>query len=84
MKRARLGSMSAITGLVQVMIFSTALSRDKSCVHHYDPELKSQSLEYHHPTSLRNKKIQGSTFHWKMHALSFLGLQRHHSPGVYG
>jgi hypothetical protein len=29
---------------------------DESLVHHYDPELKSQSLEYHHTTSLRQKK----------------------------
>jgi len=28
--------------------------------------------------------MQGLTFCWKMHSHSFLGLQRHHSPGVHG
>jgi hypothetical protein len=30
------------------------------------------------------EKFQDSTFHWKMHAHSFLELHRHHSPEVDG
>jgi len=33
---------------------------------------------------LPEEKVQGSTFCWKMHAHSFLGLLRHYSPGVQG
>jgi hypothetical protein len=31
---------------------------DESWVHHYDPENKRQSMEYHHPSSLSLKKFR--------------------------
>lgn len=40
------------------MVFCTVLSQVTSLLCHYNPEMKSQSLKYYHPTSARKKKIR--------------------------
>jgi hypothetical protein len=48
---------------------------DKSWVHRYNPEMKSQLLELSSSHFSEKKEIQDATFCWKMHAHHFLELQ---------
>jgi hypothetical protein len=41
---------------------SRAITGDESGVHHFDPLTKRPSMEWHHQSSPRNKKIQGADF----------------------
>jgi histone-lysine N-methyltransferase SETMAR len=59
-------------------LYST-LTGHKSWLHHYDPELKSQILNYRHPTSPRKKKSMTQPSTGKCMLTVFLGLHRHHS-----
>ena len=64
-------------------LYST-VTDDKSWVHRYNPEMKSQSLELSSSHFSKKEKIQDSTFCWKIHVHHFLELQRHHLPRVRG
>jgi hypothetical protein len=74
----------SLTTKAKVMIFCTALSRGTrvGCI------TTTQNWKASHLNSitplLPERKNPDSAFCWKMHAHSFLGLQRHHSPWVYG
>ena len=57
---------------------------DGSWMRHYDPEMKSQSLEYRYPPFPRKKTIQDSLFRRETPAHSLLGPQSHYSPAVRG
>jgi len=57
-ERSKTWSLSAVTRPLQKWgqwFLSSVVTGDTSWVHHYDLELKSQSLEHHHPTSPRRK-----------------------------
>ena len=47
------------------------ITGDETWVHHYDPENKRQSMEYHHKESPQPKKIQNTGFGWKGHVDCF-------------
>jgi hypothetical protein len=53
---------------------------DYSWVHHYEPELKNQSLQYCHPTFTGRKKFKIQPL-LENACPQFSGLQRHHSAG---
>ena len=63
-------------------VYGTATGNG-SWVHHYDPELKSQSRDYRHPNSPRRKQFKTQPSR-AMHAHGFLAIQKHHSPRVHG
>ena len=37
---------------------SRIVTDDETCAHHYEPEMKRQSLEWHHTQSPRKKKFK--------------------------
>jgi hypothetical protein len=37
---------------------SQIVTGDETCIHHFEPETKRQSMEWHHPTSPRRKKFK--------------------------
>lgn len=57
---------------------------DGSWMRHYDPELKSQSLEHRHPPFPRKKTIQDSHIRRETPPLSLLGQQSRYSLAVHG
>jgi histone-lysine N-methyltransferase SETMAR len=40
------------------ILFSRIVTSDETWVHHFEPETKRQSMEWHHPQSRRNKKFK--------------------------
>jgi hypothetical protein len=55
-------------------LYST-VTDDKSWVHRYNLEMKSQLLELSSSHFSKKEKIQDANFCWKMHAHHFLELQ---------
>ena len=54
-------------------LLSRIVTGDETCAHHYEPETKKQSMEWHHPQSPKKKEVQDNSFHRKAHDHRLLG-----------
>ena len=52
---------------------SRIVTGDETWAHHYQPEMKRQSIEWHHPQSPRKKEVQHNSFRRKGHDHRLLG-----------
>jgi hypothetical protein len=73
----------SFTMKVRVMIICTVFSQGWDLGVSLWPGIEKPHTWISSPRFFQKQKIQDSTFWWKMHAHSFLGLQMHHSAGVH-
>jgi histone-lysine N-methyltransferase SETMAR len=60
------------------------ITGDETWIHHFEPETKRQSMEWHHPTFLCRKKFKVTPSVGKVMASVFLGCRRGDVGRHYG